>query len=182
MRLRRTAVILAACFAVTGLWLGLAEWPVQTPTANKYSSDGPLELEDGRRVSVGFTRQGLVERHQSAEGRPWSQPRVLYPKAGDAECLVELSAYGDTLAVIANWDHGCFDGAADTAIAAVSDGDLTDWDIKAIDGIDGWEWTRFSWSGYRVVFRNGGDGGVDELSWRESIGFTGPDLVPGPGR
>ncbi|MFM9370054.1 hypothetical protein [Streptomyces sp. Da 82-17] len=173
MRLRRTPVILAAWFAVGGAWLGLAEWPVETPTANGHAADGPIRLDDGRRVLVEFTDRGLVERHRPADGGPWSRPRVLHPKPGDADCSVELSAYGDTVAVMADWDQGCHGPAAATAIAAVSDGDLTDWDVEAIDGIDGWEWTRFSWSGYRVAFRKTGEG-VEELNWRESIGFTGP--------
>ncbi|MDI3406200.1 hypothetical protein [Streptomyces cavernicola] len=169
-------MFLAVWFLAGAVWLPVAEWPSQEPTANghDYDADRPLELADGRRVFVEFTEQGLVERHQSAKGEPWSKPRVLHAEPGDTECPVELSAYGDTVAVMAHWDVGCNDPAADTAIAAVGDDGLTDWDVEPIDHIDRWEWTRFSWSGYRVVFRKSGGDGIEELSWRESIGFTGP--------
>ncbi|MGW7274476.1 hypothetical protein ACWGH5_28580 [Streptomyces sp. NPDC054864] len=139
------------------------------------SLEGPVVLEDGRRVMVRFTKQGLTERHQDADGGSWSQPRVLHPAAGDADCGVDLSTYKNTVAVIAHHNEGCDLGDADdTVIAAVSDGDLTEWDAHVTRGEDGWEWTRFSWSGYRVVFRKEAGGVVDELSWRQSIGFTGP--------
>lgn len=65
-------------------WVRCVEWPVnKAPTATGESShfgDKPVQLEDGRRVLVKFTKKGLVERHQDAKGRPWSRPRVLYPK------------------------------------------------------------------------------------------------------
>ncbi|MFG3256837.1 hypothetical protein [Streptomyces sp. NPDC048172] len=174
MRGRRVLVCGVAVLVAAGAWIGCAEWPVETPTAESSSDEGPLELDDGSRVQVHFTERGLVERHQSAIGRPWSQPRVLFDKPGDAECLVELSAYDDVVAVVAHYDSGCNDPASETVIAAVSDGDLADWETHADHNIDGWKRTRFSWSGYRVVFRKEDFEGVHELSWRRSIGFTGP--------
>ncbi|MET8472420.1 hypothetical protein ABZY90_27275 [Streptomyces sp. NPDC006422] len=108
------------------------------------------------------------------------KPRVLHPAPGDAECDPELATYDNTVAVMADWDRGCYGDPAEIAIAAVSDGDLDDWDTHSIENIDGWEWTRFSWSGYRVVFRKGDADGTTELSWRQSIGFTGPDIIAGP--
>ncbi|MFD7292875.1 hypothetical protein ACFV9W_06255 [Streptomyces sp. NPDC059897] len=177
----RRVLALGAVLLASGVWVGCAEWPTKTPSEVRRSSDGPIELDDGRRVTVAFTEQGLVERHQGAEGGPWSKPRVLHPAAGDSECDPELTTYDNTVAVMADWDYGCYGDAAEIAIVAVSDGDLDEWDTHGIENIDGWEWTRFSWSGYRVVFRKGDGDGTTELNWRQSIGFTGPDVIAGPG-
>ncbi|MEU5957896.1 hypothetical protein [Streptomyces sp. NPDC047525] len=175
MRLRRGLLAGGLVLVVVGAWVGCAEWPVETPSAKTASAQGPVVLEDGRRVMVRFTKRGLTERHRGADGGSWSQPRVLHPTAGDGDCRVDLSTYQNTVAVIAHHNEGCYLGDADdTVIAAVSDGDLTQWDTHVTKGEDGWEWTRFSWSGYRVVFRKEDGEGVHELSWRQSIGFTGP--------
>jgi hypothetical protein len=172
---RKPVLVVGVVMLLSGAWVGCAEWPTKTPSAAKWSSEGPIELDDGRHVTVRFTKQGLVERHQGADGGPWSRPRVLHPAAGDAECSVKLTTYDNTVAVMADWDEGCYGEPAENAIVAVSDGDLDEWETHGIEGTDGWEWTRFSWSGYRVVFRKAGSEGITELSWRQSIGFTGPD-------
>ncbi|RII20714.1 hypothetical protein DSC45_02620 [Streptomyces sp. YIM 130001] len=173
MTKRRAIAACSLVLALVGGWVAGAEWPVETPeTTNDW--DGPVELADGRRVLVKFTAQGLVERHQSDKGAPWSRPRVLSPVKGDDDCGVHLSTYRNTVAVIAHWDHGCYGEAARKSIAAVSDGDLDEWDTHVTEHEDDWKRTRFSWIGNRVVFRKEMDPGVAELSWRQTIGFTGP--------
>ncbi len=161
-------------------WVRCVEWPVnKAPTATGESShfgDKPVQLEDGRRVLVKFTKKGLVERHQDAKGRPWSRPRVLYPKGGDPECGVSLSTYRNTVTVIADYfGPACYaDSEAQVVIVAVSDGDLDEWDKHLSAGWLHWGKPRFSWSGLRVVFRDGGE----ELSWRQTVGFTGSTEGP----
>ncbi|MET7641237.1 hypothetical protein [Streptomyces sp. NPDC005438] len=175
--MRRTRVLVAVVLSLVlvGAWVLCVEWPVdEPPTATGESSragNRPVRLEDGRRVLVRFTDQGLVERHQSAEGRPWSRPKVLYARSGDPECPVRLSTYRNTVTVVAHYyGSGCYaESEAETVVVAVSDGDLGDWDRHLSAGWLDWKEPRYSWSGLRVVFRQG----EDALSWRQTIGFTG---------
>ncbi|RFU86253.1 hypothetical protein DY218_13235 [Streptomyces triticagri] len=174
MSKKRALGAVAVVLTLVGGWIAGAEWPVETPEATN-EWDGPVQLADGRRVSVKFTEDGLVERHQREKGAPWSSPQVLSKVKGDDDCGVFLSTYKNTVAVIAHWDHGCYGEAARKSIAAVSDGDLDDWDTHITENEDDWKRTRFSWLGNRVVFRKEVDGAeVAELSWRQTIGFTGP--------
>jgi hypothetical protein len=183
MRWKRVLVTGALSLTVVGAWVGCAEWPVETPAAKVDGNEGPIQLEDGRRVSVRYTDQGLAERHQEARGRPWSRPRVLDSKGGDPECRVELSAYRNTVAVVAHYYPGCYaDSEPKTVIVAVSDGDLDEWDTHRGEGYLMWKWTRFPWSGQRVVFRVEDSDGLHELSWRQTIGFTGPATSPPEGQ
>ncbi len=156
------------------VWVGCAEPAFESPTATTHSShfgQKPVRLEDGRRVSVRFTEEGLVERHQSAEGRPWSKPRVLYSEAGDRECTVDLSTYRNTVTVVARYYPGCYaDSEPKVMIVAVSDGDLDDWDEHHSAGWLSWDDAppRFSLLGQRVVFGTGKHAGAEELSRRRT--------------
>ncbi|MFE1951942.1 hypothetical protein ACFW9D_15895 [Streptomyces sp. NPDC059524] len=173
MRRSRVVATGALAMVLAGVWTVCAEWPGQTSTAKRIGWNGLIELEDGRRVSARFTDKGLYERHQRTKGGPWSAPKLLYPR-GDSDCGAELSAYGDTVALVAGYSSGCHAGEpAEVVIAGVSSGDLDEWETDTTEGMDAWRTTRFSLTGYRVVFRSPGGAGTDELSWRQSIGFTG---------
>ncbi|RLL68467.1 hypothetical protein [Streptomyces sp. Z26] len=177
-RTRRALATAALTLAVAGAWYGCVEWPIETPDATAYGTDGPIELADGRQVSVRWTQRGLVERHRDgadAGDDAWSAPKVLYGGPGDDECGVRLSTYRNTVAVVADHPPGCYaDSPPEVVVVAVGTGDLDDWDTRRVWHDDGFAWTRFSWSGQRVVFRREDGDGVHELSWRRVIGFTGP--------
>jgi hypothetical protein len=137
-----------------------------------------LALDDGRRVSLTYGKGGLVERHQSAKGGPWSEPRLLYrTKKLDCESLT-LATHGGTVAATADYGYGCgAGGPPDYSIAAVATtDDLDDWDVKVIKFIDGFDHVRFSSSGHHVRFDYPTvEAGPGTLSWRSFWGFRFPD-------
>lgn len=162
-------------------WITCVEWADREPTAvadvDAHALGTPtVQLADGRRVRAAFSPAGLDVQYQRTQNHPWSTPKTLFDKGGDAECPVSLSTYRNTVTVVAGWDADCFweTEGPDITVVAVSDGDLDDWDAHIGLGL---EWDdvppRYSLLGQRVVFHTSRRAGAEELSWRNTIGFTG---------
>lgn len=130
-----------------------------------------LSLDDGRKVRLWYSRDGheLKEQHYSPEHDAWTAPAVRHTSEQPDPCQgIHLAAEGDLVAVIADFGMYCYDGEPPSdSVAAVSYGDLTEWEVHSTPGFDGWaELTvvdgTVSWSGP----------GPD-LAWDPRDGFVG---------
>lgn len=181
MRARRALLIgvgVVLCLTLTGGWLIWDEWANEEGRLQQDDGSARITLDDGRRVSLRYGEQGLVERHQSARGGPWSRPRLIYRSKEDDCQSVTLATHRGTVAGIADYGDACYVGdPPDHSIAAVTTADdLDDWDVEVVEHRDGWEHVRFSSSGNHVRFDQPTLEGTATLSWRSFWGFSDPDL------
>jgi hypothetical protein len=177
MKVLLTGAVVLLVAALTAGWylrFGKADVKGLTVTGDRVRITGT----EGRRVALHYGEEGLVERHRAARGAPWSEPRVLY-RTGEYDCQsLTLATHEDTVAAIADFGYGCPAGSPpDYSIAAVASlDDLDDWDVKTVEGFDGWEHVRFSADGDHVRFLYPTLDGTATLSWRSFWGFSEPDL------
>jgi len=164
--------------ALTGGWLIWDERAHEEGRLKLGDGSARITLDDGRRVSLRYGEQGLVERHQTTKGSRWSKPRVIY-RSQEYDCrYVTLATHRGTVAAIADYGYGCPAGSPpDYSIAAVATAnDLDDWDVEVTEHFDGWEHVRFSSSGSHVRFDYPTLEGTATLNWWSSWGFSDPDL------
>ncbi|WP_106981104.1 hypothetical protein [Streptomyces fulvoviolaceus] len=142
-----------------------------SPTHARF--DEEIKLADGRRVGVSYAAgRGVLEQHQDAEGGAWSKPRIVYATQSNACQSLGLKAFGDTVAVIANWGYYCADGdPPDESIAAVGTAGLTHWDTKVTKDFDGWEKATADGDARRLTFTNSSTEWLTRLRWYEGEGF-----------
>jgi hypothetical protein len=164
------AALIVVILAGAGVWIGVSQYADQEGRVKEGQDSVRIELDDERGVLVRYGKEGLVERHQTTPSGPWSKPEVIYGKK-EYDCeSITLATHSGTVAAIADYGYGCPAGSPpDDSLAAVSDGDLADWDVNSRKNFDGWERIRFSRTGGRVVFERVSG---TKISWRSPFGFT----------
>ncbi|MDX3799500.1 hypothetical protein [Streptomyces sp. AK04-3B] len=144
--------------------------------------DGEIRLADGRRVGFSYAAgRGLVERHREAATGAWSTPRLVYATATDRCHSLTLKAFGDTVAVIADWGDYCYDGEPPTeSIAAVGTADLGRWDTKLTKDFDGWTKVAAQGDGdaRRLRFTRNSTETLTRLDWNATGGFAQVEEIP----
>jgi hypothetical protein len=60
-----------------------------------------------------------------------------------------LSSLGGDVALVAGFGGACAGGEPPTESVAVGTGDLTEWQLKVVKGIDGWRKATFTETGAR---------------------------------
>ncbi|MDQ0963742.1 hypothetical protein QFZ66_007620 [Streptomyces sp. B4I13] len=144
--------------------------------------DGETRLPDGRRVGMSYVAgRGLVERHRDADTGAWSVPRLVYATATDRCHSLTLQAFGDTVAVIADWGVYCYDGEPPTeSIAAVGTAGLGRWDTKLTRDFDGWTKVAAQGEGdtRRLRFTRNSTETLTRLDWHGTGGFAQVEEIP----
>ncbi|MEH0442130.1 MULTISPECIES: hypothetical protein [unclassified Streptomyces] len=144
--------------------------------------DGEIHLADGRRVGFSYAAgRGLVERHREAATGAWSPPRLVYATATDRCHSLTLKAFGDTVAVIADWGDYCYDGEPPTeSIAAVGTAGLGHWDTKLTKDFDGWTKVAAQGDGdaRRLRFTRNSTETLTRLDWNATGGFAQVEEIP----
>ncbi|MGW1273780.1 hypothetical protein [Streptomyces sp. NPDC002491] len=168
----------------------VAEAPsTRSPTPNPTPStspdprfDGEVRLADGRRVGMSYAvGRGLVERHRDADTGAWSAPRLVYATATDRCHSLTLKAFGNTVAVIADWGVYCYDGEPPTeSIAAVGTADLGRWDTELTEDFDGWTKVvaRGDGDARSLLFTRNSTETLTRLDWTATEGFAQVEEIP----
>ncbi|MFI1508275.1 hypothetical protein [Streptomyces sp. NPDC020597] len=159
--------------------------PTGAPTPSSSSDprfDGEIRLADGRRVGMSYAAgRGLVERHRDAGSGAWSTPRLVYATAADRCHSLTLKAFGNTVAVIADWGDYCYDGEPPTeSIAAVGTADLGRWDAELTEDFDGWTKVAAQGDGGagRLRFTRNSTETLTRLDWTATEGFAQVEEIP----
>jgi hypothetical protein len=131
------------------------------------------ELSDGRRVSLRYQAgTGLLERHRSAVGKPWSTSKTVYATKTDPCRGIDLKAYRATVTVRADFGQYCRDGEPPTeSVAAVGTGGLGRWDTRVARNLDGWDRVGIARDGKSAKFSSRSSAGTTTLVWRAGKGF-----------
>ncbi|MGW2079049.1 hypothetical protein ACWCOW_19245 [Streptomyces sp. NPDC001939] len=132
-----------------------------------------VELSDGRRVSLRYQAgRGLLERHRSAAGKPWSKSTTVYATKADPCRGIDLKAERTTVTVRANFGQYCRDGEPPTeSVAAVGTGGLGKWDTHMAKNWDGWDRVDIARNGKSATFSTKSWAGTTTLDWRAGKGF-----------
>ncbi|MFD5125270.1 hypothetical protein [Streptomyces sp. NPDC058385] len=132
-----------------------------------------IELSDGRRVSLRYRAgTGLLERHRSAGGKPWSHSKTVYATKADPCRGIDLKANRATVTVRANFGQYCRDGEPPAeSVAAVGTGGLGKWDTRIAKNRDGWDRVDIARNGKSATFSAKSSAGTTTLDWRAGKGF-----------
>lgn len=99
-------------------------------------------LPDGRKVRVWFSESGskLREQHYSPVKDAWTKPQTVYASRAPDPCQdVDILQADGYVAVGVGFGMYCYDGEEpDEAVALVSTGDLTTWQVHSIATNHGW--------------------------------------------
>ncbi|MGP3922658.1 hypothetical protein [Streptomyces sp. 8N616] len=139
-----------------------------------------VELDDSRRVGMYYDAgRGLVEQHYSPKAKGWSKPQVIYKTKTDPCPGISLTAFGGTVAAIANFGLYCADGEPPTeSIAAVGVKSLAKWDTNMTKNFDGWDGGRVAGDAKRLSFTNASIERVTRLRWSQAEGFSDVEEIP----
>ncbi|MFB8266790.1 hypothetical protein ACFC96_09270 [Streptomyces sp. NPDC055955] len=132
-----------------------------------------VELSDGRRVSLRYQAgTGLLERHRSARGKPWSTAKTVYATKTDPCRGIDLKAQRATVTVRADFGQYCRDGEPPTeSVAAVGTGGPGKWDTHLAKDWDGWDRVDIARNGKSATFSTKSSSGTTTLEWRAGKGF-----------
>ncbi|QZY28721.1 hypothetical protein [Nocardioides coralli] len=126
-------------------------------------------LSDGRKVRLWFARSGdrLLEQHYSPDEQAWTEPQVVFVSDESHPCQgIDIVEENGIVAAIADFGLWCHEGEPPMqSLAAVSTGDLTEWDVDVVEGFDGW--TSLTMDDEQVRWTGHGR----SLSWTSDGGF-----------